>query len=140
MTYNEKRRNYFIRKGHMEHFNTITKLIGIKDQNITIKGIVNCETHKEIISSLDYDAPNCPACGKKMGKYDFHKASKIPYLDCVGFKCRILLKSVFFFLSQFFLISHKMVSSKFSSEEFVLVNYFTIIIIHLFLFFVNPFT
>ena len=27
-----------------------------------------------------------------MGKYDFQKASKIPYLDCVGFKCRILLK------------------------------------------------
>lgn len=76
----------------MEHFNTITKLLGIKDQNITINDIVNCHTHKEIIASLDYDAPNCPACGEKMGKYDFQKASKIPYLDCVGFKCRILLK------------------------------------------------
>ena len=76
----------------MEHFNTITKLLGMKDQNITINDIVDCQTHKEIIASLDYDVPNCPACGTKMGKYDFHKASKIPYLDCVGFKCRILLK------------------------------------------------
>ena len=76
----------------MEHFNTITKLLGMKDQNITINDIVDCQTHKEIIASLDYDVPNCPACGTKMGKYDFQKASKIPYLDCVGFKCRILLK------------------------------------------------
>ena len=71
----------------MEHFNTITKLLGMKDQNITINDIVDCQTHKEIIASLDYDVPNCPACGTKMGKYDFQKASKIPYLDCVGFKC-----------------------------------------------------
>ena len=76
----------------MEHFNTITKLLGMKDQNITINDIVDCQTHKEIIASLDYDVPNCPACGTKMGKYDFQKASKIPYLDCVSFKCRILLK------------------------------------------------
>ena len=76
----------------MEHFNTITKLLGMKDQNITINDIVDCQTHKEIIASLDYDVLNCPACGTKMGKYDFQKASKIPYLDCVGFKCRILLK------------------------------------------------
>ena len=62
----------------MEHFNTITKLLGMKDQNITINDIVDCQTHKEIIASLDYDAPNCPACGTKMGKYNFQKASKIP--------------------------------------------------------------
>ena len=76
----------------MEHFNTITKLLGLKDKNITIQDLIDCETHKEIIASLDYDAPNCPACGEKMGRYDFQKASKIPYLDCVGYKCRILLK------------------------------------------------
>ena len=76
----------------MEHFNTITKLLGLKDQNITIQDLIDCETHKEIIASFDYDAPNCPACGEKMGRYDFQKASKIPYLDCVGYKCRILLK------------------------------------------------
>lgn len=76
----------------MEHFNTITKLLGMKDQNITINDIVDCQTHKEIIASLDYDAPGCSHCRGKMTKYDFQKASKIPYLDCVGFKCRILLK------------------------------------------------
>lgn len=76
----------------MEQLNTITKLFGIKDQNITIHDLIDRGTHKEIIAVLDYDAPNCPACGEKMGKYDFQKASKIPYLDCVGFKCRILLK------------------------------------------------
>ena len=76
----------------MEHFNTITKLLGMKDQNITIKDIIDCQTHKEIIASLDYDAPDCSHCRGKMTKYDFQKASKIPYLDCVGFKCRILLK------------------------------------------------
>ena len=76
----------------MEHFNTITKLLGMKDQNITINDIVDCQTHKEIIASLDYDAPDCSHCRGNMTKYDFQKASKIPYLDCVGFKCRILLK------------------------------------------------
>lgn len=76
----------------MEHFNTITKLLGLKDKNITIQVLIDCETHKEIIASLDYDAPNCPDCGEKMGRYDFQKASKIPYLDCVGYRCRILLK------------------------------------------------
>ena len=56
MTYNEKCSNYHFRKTHMEHFNTITKLLGMKDQNITIKDIIDCQTHKEIIASLDYDA------------------------------------------------------------------------------------
>ena len=76
----------------MEHFNTITKLLGMKYQNITIKDIIDCQTHKEIIASLDYDAPDCSHCRGKMTKYDFQKASKISYLDCIGFKCRILLK------------------------------------------------
>lgn len=62
----------------MEHSNIITKLLGMKDQNITIKDIIDCQTHKEIIASLDYDAPDCSRCGGKMTKYDFQKASKIP--------------------------------------------------------------
>ncbi|MFT0755433.1 ISL3 family transposase, partial [Streptococcus alactolyticus] len=53
----------------MEHFNTITKLPGMKDQNITIKDIIDCQTHKEIIASLDYDAPDCSHCRGKMTKY-----------------------------------------------------------------------
>ena len=36
----------------MEHFNTITKLLGMKDQNITINDIVDCQTHKEITVSV----------------------------------------------------------------------------------------
>ena len=60
----------------MEPLHFITKLLDIKDPNIKILDIINMDTHKEIISKLDYDAPSCPDCGSQMKKYDFQKPSK----------------------------------------------------------------
>lgn len=76
----------------MEQFDFITKLLGIKDQNIKILDYLDQGTHKEIMARLDYDAPPCPACKGKMGKYDFQKPSKIPYLETAGYKTLIRLK------------------------------------------------
>ena len=81
-----------IRKIHMEQLHFITKLLDIKDPNIQILDIINMDTHKEIIAKLDYEAPSCPDCGRQMKKYDFHKPSKIPYLETTGMPTRILLK------------------------------------------------
>ncbi|KXT83904.1 Mobile element protein [Streptococcus sp. DD11] len=81
-----------IRKTLMEQFNFITNLLGIKDQNITILDILDAGTHKEIIAKLDYPAPKCPHCQGQMAKYDFQKESKIPYLECAGYKTLIRLK------------------------------------------------
>ena len=81
-----------IRKTLMEQFNFITNLLGIKDQNITIWDVLDAGTHKEIIAKLDYPAPKCPHCKGKMAKYDFQKESKIPYLDCAGYKTLIRLR------------------------------------------------
>ena len=52
-----------IRKNHMEPFNFITKLLRIKDQNITILDVIDAGTHKEIIAKLDYPSPKCPPNG-----------------------------------------------------------------------------
>ncbi|WP_141651823.1 hypothetical protein [Streptococcus varani] len=41
MTYNEKRQNHHFRKTHMEQFDFITNLLGIKDPNITISDYVD---------------------------------------------------------------------------------------------------
>ena len=68
----------------MEPLHFITKLLDIKDSNIQIMDVVNRDTHKEIITKLDYDAPSCPDCENQMKKYDFQKSSKIPYLECAG--------------------------------------------------------
>ena len=76
----------------MEQLHFITKHLDIKDPNIQIMDIVNRNTHKEIIAKLDYEAPLCPDCGSQMKKYDFQKASKIPYLETTGMPTRILLK------------------------------------------------
>ncbi|WP_125409568.1 ISL3 family transposase [Streptococcus sanguinis] len=76
----------------MEQFNFITNLLGIKDQNITILDVLDAGTHKEIISKLDYPAPKCTHCQGQMAKYDFQKESKIPYLECAGYKILIRLK------------------------------------------------
>ncbi|MGQ7429883.1 ISL3 family transposase, partial [Streptococcus suis] len=38
-------------------------------------------THLELHGHLDYTAPKCPSCKGQMAKYDFQKASKIPYLE-----------------------------------------------------------
>ena len=76
----------------MEQFNFITNLLGIKDKNITILDVLDAGTHKEIIAKLDYPAPKCPHCQGQMAKYDFQKESKIPYLECTGYKTLIRLK------------------------------------------------
>ncbi|WP_162091605.1 transposase family protein, partial [Streptococcus sanguinis] len=70
----------------------ITNLLGIKDPNITILDVLDAGTHKEIIAKLDYPAPKCPHCQGQMAKYDFQKESKIPYLECAGYKTLIRLK------------------------------------------------
>ena len=81
-----------IRKTLMEQLNFITNLLGIKDPNITILDYVDAGTHKEIIAKLDYPAPKCPHCQGQMAKYDFQKESKIPYLECAGYKTLIRLR------------------------------------------------
>ena len=76
----------------MEQFDFITNLLGMTDPNITILDYVDATTHKEILAKLDYLAPKCHNCHGQMTKYDFQKASKIPYLECAGYKTLIRLK------------------------------------------------
>lgn len=76
----------------MEQFNFITNLLGMKDPNITILDVLDAGTHKETIAKLDYPAPKCPHYQGQMTKYDFQKESKIPYLECAGYKTLIRLK------------------------------------------------
>ncbi|MFC3928010.1 ISL3 family transposase [Streptococcus caprae] len=75
----------------MEQFNFITNLLGIKDPNISISDYIDAGSHKEVIAKLDYPAPKCQHCQEQMTKYDFQKASKIPYLECAGYKTLIRL-------------------------------------------------
>ena len=81
-----------IRKNLMEQLNFITNLLGIKDKNIIILDYLDSRTHKEIIAKLDYPAPKCHNCHGQMAKYDFQKESKIPYLECAGYKTLIRLR------------------------------------------------
>ena len=81
-----------IRKNLMEQLNFITNLLGIKDKNIIILDYLDAGTHKEIIAKLDYPAPKCLDCQGQMAKYDFQKESKIPYLECAGYKTLIRLR------------------------------------------------
>ena len=81
-----------IRKILMEQLNLITNLLGIKAKNIIILDYLDSGTHKEIIAKLDYLAPKCHNCHGKMAKYDFQKESKIPYLECAGFKTLIRVR------------------------------------------------
>ena len=76
----------------MEQFNFITNLLGIKDKNIIFLDYLDAGTHKEVIAKLDYPAPKCHHCLGQMTKYDFQKESKIPYLECTGYKTLIRLK------------------------------------------------
>ena len=76
----------------MEQLNFITNLLGIKDKNIIILDYLDAGTHKEIIAKLDYPAPKCLDCQGQMAKYDFQKESKIPYLECAGYKTLIRLR------------------------------------------------
>ncbi|MCD3388549.1 ISL3-like element ISSeq1 family transposase [Streptococcus equi subsp. zooepidemicus] len=77
----------------MEQSHVITQLLGIKDPHITFsKEIHDMKTHKELKAVLDYDAPPCPNCQSQMGKYDFQRESKVPFLDCASYKTLIRLK------------------------------------------------
>lgn len=76
----------------MEQLNFITNILGIKDNNIIILDYLDAGTHKEIIAKLDYPAPKCLDCQGQMAKYDFQKESKIPYLECTGYKTLIRLR------------------------------------------------
>ncbi|WP_162012947.1 ISL3 family transposase [Streptococcus sp. S784/96/1] len=70
----------------------ITNLLGIKDPNITILEVVDTGSRKEVIAKLAYLAPKCQHCQGQMAKYDFQKPSKIPYLECAGYKTLIRLR------------------------------------------------
>ena len=70
----------------MERLNFIKNLLGIKDKNIIILNVLDARTHKEIIAKLDYPAPHCQG---QMVQYNFQKESKIPYLECAGYKTLI---------------------------------------------------
>ncbi|MGQ7449811.1 ISL3 family transposase [Streptococcus suis] len=76
----------------MEQLNLITNFLGIKDKNIIITDEYDMGTHKELHGHLDYTAPKCPSCKGQMAKYDFQKASKIPYLETAGFPLLIRLR------------------------------------------------
>ena len=76
----------------MEQLNFITNLLGIKDKNIIILDYLDAGAHKEVIAKLVYPAPTCPRCLGQMAKYDFQKESKIPYLECAGYKTLIRLR------------------------------------------------
>ncbi|HEP1786531.1 TPA: transposase, partial [Streptococcus suis] len=76
----------------MEQLNLITNFLRIKDKNIIITNEYDMGTHKELHGYLDYEPPKCPACKGQMGKYDYQKASKIPYLECAGYQTLIRLK------------------------------------------------
>ena len=76
----------------MEQLNFITNLLGIKDKNIKILDYLDAGTHKEVIAKLDYPASKCLNCQGQMAKYDFQKESKIPYLECAGYKTLIRLR------------------------------------------------
>ena len=80
-----------IRKNLMEQLNFITNLLGIKDKNIKILDYLDAGTHKEVIAKLDYPSLKCHNCQGQMAKYDFKKESKIPYLECAGYKSLIQL-------------------------------------------------
>ena len=92
MTYNEKCSNYHFRKTHMEQLNLITNFLRIKDKNITFTDEYDMGTHLELHGHLDYTAPKCPSCKGLMAKYDFQKASKIPYLETAGYPLLIRLR------------------------------------------------
>ncbi len=76
----------------MEQLNLITNFLRIKDKNITITDEYDMGTHLELHGHLDYTAPKCPSCKGLMAKYDFQKASKIPYLETAGYPLLIRLR------------------------------------------------
>mgnify|MGYP000895953696 FL=1 len=85
-----------IRKSYMEQLNLITNLLRMKDQNIVITDEYGLGTHLELHGYLDYIPPKCPSCKGEMAKYDFQKASKIPYVETAGFPLLIRLRKRWF--------------------------------------------
>ncbi|CYV88336.1 transposase%2C IS204/IS1001/IS1096/IS1165 [Streptococcus suis] len=71
----------------MEQLNLITNFLRIKDKNKYDMG-----THLELHGHLDYTAPKCPSCKGQMAKYDFQKASKIPYIETADYPLLIRLR------------------------------------------------
>ncbi|MES5405246.1 transposase family protein, partial [Streptococcus infantarius] len=59
---------------------------------MTITDEYDMGTHLELHGHLDYTAPKCPSCKGLMAKYDFQKASKIPYLETAGYPLLIRLR------------------------------------------------
>ncbi len=76
----------------MEQSHLITQLLGIKDPNITILDYKKAGSHEAVFAKLDYPAPKYLICQGQTGKYDFQKESKIPYLECTGYKTLIRLR------------------------------------------------
>ena len=76
----------------MEQLNVITNRLGMTDKNIIILDYLDAGTHKEVIAKLDYPASKCHNCQGQMAKYDFQIESKIPYLECAGYKTLIRLR------------------------------------------------
>ena len=76
----------------MEQLNFITNILGINDKNIIILDYLDTGTNKEVIAKLDYPASKCLNCQGQMAKYDFQIESKIPYLECAGYKTLIRLR------------------------------------------------
>lgn len=76
----------------MERLNLIINFLRIKDKNIVITDEFDLGTHLELHGHLDYTALKCLACKGQMAKYDFQKASKIPYLETAGYPLLIRLR------------------------------------------------
>lgn len=72
-------------------YNT-TELIEIKDKNITLTKVFQCETHLETAATLDYTPPKCSHCQGKQIKYDFQKPSKLPFIEVGELPSLIRLK------------------------------------------------
>ena len=64
----------------------------MNDKNIIILDYLDTGTNKEVIAKLDYPASKCHNCQGQMAKYDFQIESKIPYLECAGYKTLIRLR------------------------------------------------
>lgn len=81
-----------IRKGSYGTTKSYHKCSRNKRQNIVITEKRELDTHKELHGLLDYTAPKCPICKGQTAKYDFQKASKIPYLEVAGYPLLIRLR------------------------------------------------
>ena len=74
--YNEKRQSNSLERFIWNQLHFITNYSTSKTPNIHLIDIINRDTHKEIISQTDYNAPSCPELWKSMKKYDFQNRLK----------------------------------------------------------------